>query len=172
MERKYGSVYEICFYNGLICSILLGLFYPINYYLLHLDDFSEYFNNFNKKELLVLLGFMSTQYGLYLFCLITNKDNSPCHIFIIYSFGQLAYFMDISQIAIIISHIFILFMSLIFNEIIEINFCGLSKNTRKNIMMRARDEDSIVDEINLIDEKIEIDDDVIIELKDKTEQQE
>ena len=175
MERKYGSVYEMCFYNGLFCSILIGVFYPINHYLWHLDDFSEYFNNFNKKELLVLLGFMATQLGLYLFCLITNRDNSPCHIFIINAFGQLGYYMDISQIGIIIGHIFILFMSLIFNEIIEINFCGLSKNTRKNIIMRARDDsidENIIDEINLIDEKIEIDDDVIIELEDKTEQHE
>ena len=173
MERKYGSVYEICFYNGLFCSILIGVFYPINYYLWHLDDFSEYFDNFNKKELLVLLGFMSTQLGLYLFCLITNRDHSPCHIFIIYAFGQLAYYIDIdiSQIAIIIGHIFILFMSLIFNEIIEINFCGLSKNTKKNIMMRANDEDKNGERI-LTTEEIEIDDDVIIELKDKSEQQE
>ena len=125
MEKKYGSVYEICFFNGFFCSILLGLFYPINHYFLHLDNFSEYFDNFNKKELLVLLGFMSTQLGLYLFCLLTNKSNSPCHIFIIYVFGQLAYYMNmsLSEIAIIITHIFILFMALIFNEIIEINFC-------------------------------------------------
>ena len=67
MEKKYGLVYEVCFFNGLLCSILLGLFYPINHYFLHLDNFSEYFDNFNKKELLVLLGFMSTQLGLYFF---------------------------------------------------------------------------------------------------------
>ena len=79
--------------------------------------------------------------------------------------------MSLSEIAIIITHIFILFMALIFNEIIEINFCGLSKNTRKNIMMRA-DNDDLMNEINLIDEKIEVDDDVIVELKDKAEQQE
>ena len=38
-------------------------------------------------------------------------------------------------------------------------------------MMRA-DNDDLMNEINLIDEKIEVDDDVIVELKDKAEQQE
>ena len=37
--------------------------------------------------------------------------------------------------------------------------------------MRA-DNDDLMNEINLIDEKIEVDDDVIVELKDKAEQQE
>ena len=114
---------------------------------------------------------MITQLGLYLFCLITNKDNSPCHIFIIYAFGQFAYYIEYPNVALIFCLIFILFMSLIFNEIIEINFCRLSENTRKNIMKRANDE-NLMNEVNFIDEKIEVDDDVLIELKDKTEQQE
>ena len=171
MERKHATPYEVCFFNGIICSILLGAFSLINHYHLHLDNFSEYFDNFNKKELLVMLGLMSTQLGLYLFCLITNKLNSPCHLCIIFIFGQIAYYIDFSKIGIIIGLVVILFMSLIFNEIIEINFCGLSKNTRKNIMMRANNE-VLMNDINLIDEKIEVDDDMIIELKDKPEQNE
>ena len=65
--------------------------------------------------------------------LSTNKNNTPCHIFIIYVFGQLALYMDFSvnSIAVIICTIFILFMSLLFNEIIEFNFFGLSENTKK-----------------------------------------
>ena len=171
MERKHASPYEVCFFNGIICSILLGIFSLINHYHLHLDNFSEYFNNFNKKELLVMLGFMSTQLGLYLFILISNKLNSPCHLCIIVVFGQIAYYIDFSKVGIIIALVLILFMSLIFNEIIELNFCGLSKNTRKNIMVRADSED-VIDDINLIDENIEIGDDMTIELKDKQELQE
>ena len=171
MERKHATPYELCFFNGIIFSILLGAFSLINHYHLHLDNFSEYFNNFNKKELLVMLGLMSTQLGLYLFCLISNKLNSPCHLCIIYIFGQIAYYIDFKKIGIIIGLVVILFMSLIFNEIIEINFCGLSKNTRKNIIIRA-DNEALMKDINLIDEKIEVDDDMIIELKDKPEQNE
>ena len=40
----------------------------------------------------------------------------------------------------IICLILILFFSLIFNEIIELNFLGLSQNTRKNIINRANTE--------------------------------
>ena len=148
MEKKHATVYEACFYSGLVCSLLLGIFSLINHYSLHIENFSDYFNNFNTKELLVLLGFMITQLGLYLFCLITNKDNSPCHIFIIYAFGQFAYYIEYPNVALIFCLIFILFMSLIFNEIIEINFCGLSENTRKNIMKRANDE-NLMNEVNL-----------------------
>ena len=81
----------------------------------------------------MILGVMSTQLGLYLCTLFTNKNNSPCHIFIIFVFGQFAYYMDFSRnsIILIICFIFILFFALIFNEIIEINFWGLSYNTKK-----------------------------------------
>ena len=55
---------------------------------------------------------------------------------------------SINQIITIICLIFILFVSLIFYEIIEINCFGLSYNTKRNIMKRERNEktDSIIDE--------------------------
>jgi len=40
----------------------------------------------------------------------------------------------------------ILFLSLIFNEILEINIFGLSYNTRKNIISRAETESLIKNE--------------------------
>ena len=91
---------------------------------------------------MVIFGVLITQFGLNLFILITNRDNSPCHVFIIFVFGQLAYYVDFSGTSIIVicCLIFILFLSLIFNEIIEINFLGLSFNTKKNIILRAKKE--------------------------------
>ena len=154
MERKFCSVYELCFYNGLINTILLLIFSVISYYYFPMDNINEYFSNFNTTELLVLLGHVSTHIGLYLSCLITNRDNSTCHIFIIYVFGNLSgYIMDIdnfsvSSILVIICLLIILFMALIFNEIIELNFCGLNKNTNKNIAKRAENEDSFSEVIN------------------------
>ena len=93
-------------------------------------------------ELLVLFGVIITQFGLNLYILITNRDNTPCHVFIIFVFGQLAYYIDFSGISIIVIFclIFILFFSLIFNEIIEINCFGLSINTKRNISLRANKE--------------------------------
>ena len=44
-------------------------------------------------------------------------------------------------IVLIIGFIFIIFLILIFNEIIEINCCGMQNNTKKNISKRASFED-------------------------------
>ena len=79
-----------------------------------------------------------TQCEARLKSLIINKNNTPCHLFIMYVFAQFAYYLDFSikSIIFIFCYIFILFWSLIFNEIIELNFWGLSDNTKKNIMLR------------------------------------
>ena len=167
MEKKFCSVYEISFYTGIIVTVLFGIFAILDYFFFHLDKYKEYFDNFNVKELFVLLGYIITQLGLYVGALFTNRDNTPCHIFIIYVFGQLAFYMDFSvnSIAIIICLIFILFMSLIFNEIIEFNFCGLSNNTKKNIMLRLNEEDSELQKNSTLDSNNEI----LIELQEEQE---
>ena len=164
MENKFCSVYEISFYTSLILAVLFGIFTIFDYYFFHLDKYKVYFDNFNGKELLVLLGNLITQLGLYMGTLFTNKHNTPCHIFIIRIFGQLAYYIDFSvkSIPVFVCLFFILFVSLIFNEIIELNFCGLSDNTRKKIMLRSNDEDSDMQKKCTIDSK----DDTLIELPD------
>ena len=120
------------------------IFSILNYYYFELDNFVEYSNNFNSTELLVGLGVLITQFALGIFLLITNKNNTPCHIFIDFVFGQLAYYMDFSTDSIIsiCFFILILFMSLVFTENIEINICGLSENTRKHIIERANNDNN------------------------------
>ena len=164
MDKKFCSVYEISFYTSLILAVLYGILTIFDYYFFHLDNYKAYFDNFNGKELLVLLGLIIIQFVYYLSVLFTNKNNTPCHIFIIRIFGQLAQYIDFSikSIPVFFCLIFILFVSLIFNEIIEFNFCGLSDNTRKNIMLRSNDEDSDMrkNSTSTIDQK----EDILIEL--------
>jgi len=158
MQNKYCSIYDISLSNGIITLILLGIFSIFNYYFFNLDNFEEYFINFNTKiELLVIFGVMITQLGLYLCTLITNRNYTPCHIFIIFVFGQLAYYIDFSINSLIVFFclLVILFMSLIFNEIIEINFWGLSDNTRRNIIKRGENEESNIYKIDTFDENDE-----------------
>ena len=145
METKFASVYEISLFTGLIVTVLFGAFSVLDYFFFKLDNLKEYFDNFNTTELLVVFGYLITQLGLYLGALFTNKNNTPCHIFIIYVFGQLAYYLDFSEnsIVIIICLVIILFLSLIFNEIIEINCFGLSDNTKIKIIKRGESEDLI-----------------------------
>ena len=153
IEKKFCSIYEIALSNGIITLILLILFSILDYYFFHLDNYIDYFDNFNGVEIFVAIRLMITQLVLYLCTLFTNKNYTPCHIFIIFVFGQLAYYLDFSthSILIILSLLFILILSLIFNEIIELNFCGLSDNTKKNISIRAEIEEFYNDKCDTTD---------------------
>ena len=168
LYKKYSSVYEITLFNGIINLILLGIFYIINYYYLDIDNFGQYFSDFSVLEFFICLGLVVTQFGLYIGTLVTNKNNTPCHIFIISVFGQFANYLNFSSysIAAFISLIFIFFMTLVFIEVIEINLWGLDKNTKRNIASRAEKEPSGIDLINITDENEEHEENDIDE-KDK-----
>ena len=160
-DKKFCLIYEISLSNGIMNTFLYIILAIFDHYFIQFDDFSKYFDEFNIKELSVIIGLMVTQLGLYLCILIVNKANTPCHIFIIFVFGQLAYYIDFSKISILfmVCLLLILFMSLIFNEIIEINCFGFEKNTKKNIEKRARMEsnDLLVLDIKLIKDKEQVD---------------
>lgn len=145
MEKKFISVYLLLLSNGVIILVALLIFAVFDYFFFDIDDYNKFFSEFNYKELLVILGVIITQFTLNLGILLTNKYYSPCHIFIIFVCGQLALYVihfDGKSAGILVGLFSILFLSLIFNEIIEINVCGLSKNTKRNISKRAEDEDS------------------------------
>lgn len=159
MEKKYVSPYILGLFIGLINLILFIIFAILDHFFFHLNDgYSEYFKNFNTSELLVILGLMSTQLGLYTCLFFIDKNESPCHIFIVFVFGQFGYIFknlfdenenskkinginkSVVIAVVIISLVLILFFSLVFNEIIELRFLGLAYNTKKNIASRAEDE--------------------------------
>ena len=161
MEKKYVSVYELSVYTGVINSIFFGIMEVIDHFYFDLDDLDAYFSNFNSTEILVMLGLLITQLGLYLCTIMTIRNYTPCHVFTILIFGQLANYLDFSAVSIvlIICFVFILFISLIFNEIIEINFWGLSDNTKKNIIARSEAENANLEKnytMNSIDENGDI----------------
>ena len=89
--------------------------------------------------------------------------------------------MDFSanSIILIFCLIFILFLSLIFNEIIEINIWGLSDDTKRRIRLRAEEENTDIEKDKEIDENDDIvlkeennDNDVLIELVERKEDKE
>ena len=142
MEKKFVSVYEYTFKNGLLSLIIFLIFSIFDYFFIGFDDYGEYFSNFNSVELLVMLGSIFSTLFLTLCILFTVKNSSPNHVFMIFVIGQFAYYTKIEKypVLVFICLFLILFFSLIFNEIIEINFCGLSQNTKKNISSRANNE--------------------------------
>ena len=168
MEKNYVSIYEFSFYMGLFGLIISGIVAILDYYILEFGNYDEYFSNFSTKELLVMLGIIATQFGLNLTMLFIIRNNSPCHVFIMFVFGQIAYYLDFEGYAIIviICLILILFLSLIFNEFIEINIFGLSFNTRKNIINRALAEEDSYGKMEETTNRVIINDEYLIELAD------
>ena len=143
MEKKYISVYEFSFYIGAFNLIVLIIFSIFDYYFFHIySNYGDILSNLGGIEILKVLGVLFTQVGINLGTLFTTKNYSPCHVFIIFVFGQVTYYInfDIYRGLVISCLIIILFFSLIFSEIIEINLFGLSHNTKRNIIGRSESE--------------------------------
>ena len=145
MEKKYVSPYVLGMFNGLINLVLFLIFAILDYYFIDIYHYSDYFNNFNSTELLVILGLMSTQLGLYTTLFFIDRNDSPCHIFIVFVFGQFGYYFYNFEInaktsIVIVCLVLIFFFSLVFNEIIELRFCKIAHNTKKNITQRTVNE--------------------------------
>ena len=172
IEKKFVSVYEIIFFIGIINFVMFIIFAIFDYFFFDIDDYEKYFTNFNGIELLVALGVMITQLGMDICITITDKNESPCHIFIIFVFGQLAYyFFNLNEylVIVIVCLILMLFFTLVFNEIIEINLWGLSLNTKRNIINRAQSDgdETFIVKSETFEENNEKDDNAenLIELK-------
>ena len=142
MDKKFVSVYGLYLGVGFITLALFNIFAILDHNYFKFYEYESYFDNFNGEELLTLLAVMFTQLGILLACFITIKKYTPCHTFIIFVFGQLAYYIDFTgdKAVIIICLLLILLFSLTFNEIIEINIWGLSYNTKRNIINRVENE--------------------------------
>jgi len=159
MEKKFCSSYELCFYEGIITFVLYTILLLISTFCnLNLDNFKDYFDSFNIKELFIFLGFMILLFGFNILQFLTIEKNTAYHFMIIKIIGELfpyiKNFTDNKLISaiIIIGLFFILFMTLVFNETIEINCCDMQKNTKKNIALRAALESK---EINIYDDNYE-----------------
>ena len=142
MEKKDVSPYILGTFSGLINFIFFIILGILENYCFKFRNYSVYFSNFNKKELFAILGLMITQLGIYTSLFFIDKNDSPCHIFIVFIFSQFGYDFSIIEsrgklAGIIICLILILFFSLVFNEIIELRFLGLAYNTKRNITERA-----------------------------------
>jgi len=157
LEYHYCSPYEISFYEGLLSLIL-------NFILListDKDNYRKYFGEeLNFKEIILSILLMLTRLGFNLFSIITMKKYTPSHVTLILIIGEIYFTFKFENTfkfyAKIVIYCILLFVVLVFTEIIEINYWELSHNTRKNIMKRAdmqqyqsdsRTESSSFDEI-------------------------
>ena len=156
MEKYFCSPFEISFYQGLFVLIL-------NIILLTFtkeDNFFDYYDNLDYKEIWVFILFMFSKLSFNIFGLLTNKYFTPSHVNILLIIGQISfsfkYKNDYKLYLTAVIFCFVLFLLLVFTEIIELNFCGLQQYTKKNITERSIRQ-------TLLDSKNEFYDDLMSE---------
>ena len=163
MDNLYCSPYEITFYEGIFAFfmniIFLVIASNIPIPLIHkysfskifkvsehnnkqyLDNFYTYYNSLDFIGVLLFIVVMAGRVVFNLFSHITIKHFTSSHVVLLLIMGEITLHWKEKSLsdALVTGGIFIieLFMLLVFCEIIELNFCGLAYNTRKNIEERA-----------------------------------
>ena len=173
MDSLFMTPYEITYYEGIFGIIINIIFLSIatKYELVnppliielaksckykdktYLDNFYDYWESFHGIEILLFIVEMFSRALFNLFGHIIAKDFTPSHVILLLMLGEvlLSFKTEFTTIKIIsfIIILFEIFMLLIFTEIIELNFCGLEYNTKKNIRKRVK---------NIIDIDLKMDD--------------
>ena len=145
MLIKYIKSYEILFFEGLIALLLSIISLIIAIKIGYIDNFWNYYENIDTKEIIIFvsLSLINFIYGIlaliiidifspFYFLLADYVDNL---IYFFYSLNEMDLFIILSTIVFLIIYIF---MILVFIELIELNFLGLSKMTKRNIELRAK----------------------------------
>ena len=170
MDVKYHSLYNMIFFRGvseffsnsIIFSIelIIKFEYNNNDVLISLQEYDK-----SKIGQIVIRFFYGLIFDGFLNSILifqTINLFNPNFIFVCYEISKIAniffYIDELSDslITIIIIFIFQIISLLFYIEIFEYNFCGLNKNTKKNIILRERKEidnddinkDEIVVELN------------------------
>ena len=173
MDNLLFIEYEICFYEGFSCLILsiIGLIIFTKYNIGNNDDFFEYYDLINTKEIIVIILSSISQLIISLFGLMTIHYYTIFHYFIFFIFNEGDYYSySLSKWKLYINlilYVLFLFLILVFNENFELNCFGLEKYTKINIIKRANEDYITNSEDN--DETNDNDNDSIIEkISDKT----
>ena len=152
MEKNYCGPYEVCIWEGaigfiinIICLVsfnlsgltINGIKYP--------ENIIEYFENFDYNDFIVCFTESIGHFFLNASLFLTCNYFTPTHILIIFIIKDCHLYLRASENVILnISGFLILILIalafLIFIEIIEINICNISYNTKKNIEIRAKNE--------------------------------
>ena len=162
MKYKYISPYKSNFMIGLINLPITIIIYIIisftplgdkdnDYFYDSIFDLFKNIGNLNTINIILLITLPFT-YGIIL--LLTNKIINELTIYHIYIPTLLDNFISIilknseftEKIFLILSFFIELIMILIFLEEIEINFCGLNENLKRNIEKRSIIESSLINE--------------------------
>lgn len=153
MLIKYIHPFEIMFFEGIFELFFSIMTLIISSRIGKLDNISHFLEKFKYMEVFILISWIIVNfiYHAILFKVIDIFSPFYIHISILIS-EFLSFFFKLDGLSIgqlifyIISFIVCPFMILVFLEIIELNFCGLSEMTAKNIELRALLDSAINDE--------------------------
>lgn len=153
MLIKYIHPFEIMFFEGIFELFFSIMTLIISSRIGKLDNISHFLDKFKYMEVFILISWIIVNfiYHAILFKVIDIFSPFYIHISILLS-EFLSFFFKLDGLSIgqlifyIISFIVCPFMILVFLEIIELNFCGLSEMTAKNIELRALLDSAINDE--------------------------
>ena len=165
IQFKFCSPYKVCYIFGIINGIIILIIYFIvsefkcsgesllcsvkykgDYYF---DNIYAVFTSYNIGQFILcfLLSICFCSIKI-IFNLIINYY-SVCHIFLFLQNNGIDDSLSIAidsgvgilfQIIIFICYIINIFFSLVFLEMVELNFCGLNTNLKKNIQKRVNDD--------------------------------
>ena len=151
------SPFFICFVTGIVYLLLSIPIFGIFYFIECGDSeicrlLTNQVQSFDTKTMTIICIiniFNSIFYSLQHFIKLLTIDKFSVFHFILIStcgelinviFGQIFKFEVFDLILTLVAYCFEIFGVLVFTERIELNFCGLNKNLKKNIMLRAGTE--------------------------------
>ena len=153
--KKYIKSYEILFFQG-IAQIIFGIIsLTITTKIGKIDNFFDFIHSLSidGKEIGIFIALIIDQFLIYSTQITIIDIFSPFHAFLMNILNEFfLFFFMIKEydgnlriiISTIVCIIICLVMILIFIEIIELNCCGLSYMTKKNIELRAK-RDAIIE---------------------------
>ena len=169
MDVKYHSLYNMIFFHGVsefISNLIIFSIELIIKFESNDDNFLKELSEYDKSKIgklviRIVLGMIGDGIINSIFEFNTLNLFNPNYIFVCYEISKIAniliYIEDLFDLLIIIPYIFQIIILLFYIEIFEFNFCDLNKNTKKNILLREREE------IIIDGEKKE---DILVELKE------
>ena len=162
MEYYYYSPVFICFLRGIVYAvisiIMIAIFLNINCtgFIWDFCLFLSENKSISTKAIIVYIAQSILDLSCTFFKLLIMDKFTIFHIIILYTINTLIISCvnliennTIYEIIMIIITFLIEILSVfIFLEIIELNFCGLNHDLRKNIISRAMDDNNLIYEIN------------------------
>ena len=183
MDNLFITPYQITYFEGLFCFIvnILSISISTNVETVdaplvirlmksiiyqdktYVDNFWAYMEEFKYMEIFYFFVQLLGRTIFNLFSHIVTKDFTPIHVIFLLMLGEIVLAFDSKSAGIIIVNLIVIisviFLLLIFTEIIELHFWGLDRNTKKNISIR---QSQLVDDNNKSDDSgVELDGNII-----------